>query len=96
MITLVPNSTISPVCDVKNSNSFLSVSGKLATLGLFFVKNKDQKNSKAFKNYQVIRAESPPLTLKVPIPQNGQKHSNNSNCLSVFDHFVKLALKGLR
>ena len=36
------------------------------------------------------------LTLEAPIPQNGQTHSNNSsailptNCLSVFDHFVKL------
>ena len=33
------------------------------------------------------------------IPQNGQTHSNNwsaiANCLSVFDHFVGLALKGL-
>ena len=28
----------------------------------------------------------------MPIPQNGQTHSNN---LSAFDHFVKLALKGL-
>ena len=33
-------------------------------------------------------------------PQNCQTHSNNSsatadNCLSVFDHFVRLALKGL-
>ena len=27
-------------------------------------------------------------------PQNGQTHSNN--CLSVFDHFVGLAFKGLR
>ena len=38
------------------------------------------------------------LTLKAPIPQNGQTHSNNSSavCFSVFDHFVELALKGLR
>ena len=45
------------------------------------------------------------LTLQAPIPQNGQTPSNNSsatadellptNCLSVFDHFVKLAFKGL-
>ena len=28
----------------------------------------------------------------MPIPQNGQTHSND---LSVFDHFVILALKGL-
>ena len=28
-------------------------------------------------------------------PQNGQTHSNNCNYLSVFDHFVALALKGL-
>ena len=33
------------------------------------------------------------LTLEAPTPQNGQTHSNN--CLSVFDHFVGLALKGL-
>ena len=31
------------------------------------------------------------LILKAPIPQNRQTH-----CLSVFDHFVKLALEGLR
>ena len=32
------------------------------------------------------------------IPQNGQTHSNNSttNCFSMFDHFVGLALKGLK
>ena len=45
------------------------------------------------------------LTLQAPIPQNGQTPSNNSsattdellptNCLNVFDHFVKLAFKGL-
>ena len=41
------------------------------------------------------------LTLHAQTPQNGQTHSNNSsatadeNCLSVFDHFVSLALKGL-
>ena len=35
----------------------------------------------------------------MPTPQNGQTQSNNSlaftNSLSVFDHFVGLALKGL-
>ena len=33
----------------------------------------------------------------MPISQNSQTHSNNSlaNCLSVFGHFVGLALKGL-
>ena len=38
------------------------------------------------------------LTLYAPISQNSQTHSNNAsaNCLSVFDHFVGLALKGLR
>ena len=38
------------------------------------------------------------LTLWAPISQNGQTHSNNlsANCLSVFDHFVGLALKELR
>ena len=38
------------------------------------------------------------LTLQAPIPQNGQTYSNKSsptNCLSVFDHIVGLALKGL-
>ena len=37
------------------------------------------------------------LTLWAPTPQNGQTHSNNSSaeCLSVFDHFVGLVLKGL-
>ena len=33
------------------------------------------------------------LTLSVPTPQNSQAHSN---CLSVFDHFVGLALRVLR
>ena len=38
------------------------------------------------------------LTLLAPISQNDQTHSNNlpTNCLSVFDHFMGLALKGLR
>ena len=37
----------------------------------------------------------------MPTPQNGQIHSNNSSaisptdCFSVFDHFMGLALKGL-
>ena len=33
----------------------------------------------------------------MPISQNGQTDSNklSANCLSLFDHFVKLALKGL-
>ena len=39
------------------------------------------------------------LTLLAPTPQNGQTNSNNlvlpTNCSSVFDHFVRLALKGL-
>ena len=63
MITLKTGKAICPVCDVKNSNSVSSVSGKLTTLGLFFVENKiEQKrkldsflfsgenNSKSFKN----------------------------------------------
>ena len=42
------------------------------------------------------------LTFLVPTSQNGQTHSNNSSaisrryCLSVSDHFARLALKGLR
>ena len=42
------------------------------------------------------------LTFLVPTSQNGETHSNNSSaisrryCLSVFDHFARLALKGLR
>ena len=35
------------------------------------------------------------LTLQAPISQNGQTQSNNSNCLSVFDHFVGFVLNGL-
>ena len=37
-------------------------------------------------------------TLYAATSQNGQTHSNNSsaNCLSMFDHFVGLVLKGLR
>ena len=37
------------------------------------------------------------LTLYAPTPQNGHRHSNNSlaNCMSVFNHFGGLALKGL-
>ena len=39
------------------------------------------------------------LTLEESTPQNGQTHWSNSplptNCLSVFDHFMWLALKGL-
>ena len=37
----------------------------------------------------------------MPVPQNGETHSKkfvgklSANCLSVFDHFVKLALEGL-
>ena len=41
MITLKLGKAISPVCDVKNTNSVSSVSGKLTTLVLFFVENKD-------------------------------------------------------
>ena len=36
------------------------------------------------------------LTLSAPIPQNCQTHSNNLSTVSLFDHFVELALKGLR
>ena len=37
------------------------------------------------------------LTLHARTPQNGQTHSDNlpTNCLSLFDHFVGLALKEL-
>ena len=47
--------------------------------------------------YSALSVLSTPkiLIFLAPIPQNGQTHSNNSNCLSVFAHFVKLALKGL-
>ena len=40
MISLKIGRAICPVCDIKNS-SVLWVSGKLTTLGLFFVENKD-------------------------------------------------------
>ena len=42
------------------------------------------------------------LTLQAPTPQNGQTHSNNSSAtadelfLSVLNHFMGLALKGLK
>ena len=45
MITLKIGKAICPVCDVKNSNSVSSVSGKLTTLGLFFAANKDLTSS---------------------------------------------------
>ena len=51
------------------------------------------------KNRITVLPQIAHLTLsQVPISQNGQTHSNNSlaNCLSVLDHFVGLALKGLR
>ena len=40
------------------------------------------------------------LTSQAPISQNGQTHSFNSlvvakDCLSVFEHFVGLGLKGI-
>ena len=41
MIMLKIIKSILPVCDVRNSNSILSESGKLTTLRLFFVENKD-------------------------------------------------------
>ena len=41
------------------------------------------------------------VILKAPTPQNGQTHKTirwlfPTNCLSVFEHFVGLALKGIR
>ena len=36
------------------------------------------------------------LTPSALTSQNSQEHLKNSNCLSVFDHFVVLVLKGLR
>ena len=41
MITLKIGKSICPGCDVKNSNMVLLLSGKLTTLGLFFVEDKD-------------------------------------------------------
>ena len=35
------------------------------------------------------------LILLAPTPQNSQTHSNSTSCLSVFDDFVGLVLKGL-
>ena len=51
------------------------------------------------ENRKITAAEA--LTLQAPTPQNGQAHSNNSSVcfskiLSVFDHFVGLALKTLK
>ena len=83
MVTLKFMKVITPVCDVENANSLSSVRGKLTTLfALFFVKNKDStktkigwfaffkeniKHFKAFKNCQIIRPESLPLS-KVQFP----------------------------
>ena len=36
------------------------------------------------------------LTIYVPTPQNGQTHSAKAGELFVFDHFLRLALKGLK
>ena len=41
------------------------------------------------------------MTLSAPIPQNGHltqtiRRQFSDDCLSVFDHFVKLALQGLK
>ena len=55
----------------KLKQSVSSVRGKLTTLGLFLVENKDwakaEIGSKTFKNCQVIRAEIPPLTLSLAL-----------------------------
>ena len=40
----------------------------------------------------LVEIEISKLTLSASTPQNGQTHSN---CLSVFDHFVRLAFNGL-
>ena len=45
MITLKIGKAVCPVCDVKNSNSVSLGSGKLTTLGLLFVENKDWANA---------------------------------------------------
>ena len=46
MIGLKNENAISPVCDDKKPNSVLSVSGKLTTLGIFFVESKDRTKAK--------------------------------------------------
>ena len=55
----------------KLKQSVSSVRGKLTTLGLFFVENKDwvkaEIGSKTFKNCKVIRAETPPLNLSLTL-----------------------------
>ena len=58
--------------------------------------NKDTKSTIKTLRWQSYNSDHN-LTLYAPISQNGQTHSNNSSakCLSVFDHFVGLALKGL-
>ena len=60
----------------------------------------DIKEPNAFtKNYDLNASKRTLLllTLYAPISQNGQTHTicwqSPTNCLSVFDHFVELALK---
>ena len=46
MIALKNENTVPPVCDDKKPNSVSSISGKLATLGIFFVEIKDWTKAK--------------------------------------------------
>ena len=64
--------TISPVCDVKNSNSFSPVCGTSAPLGLFFIERKDLTKMKvgqfiflALNQLKTVRSSDPRVHLQV-------------------------------
>ena len=73
MITLKIIKANSPVCDIENSNSVSSVSGKLTTLGLFFVGkllNKNENCALCFlkeeitlKHWKTVRSSDPIVNL---------------------------------
>ena len=68
----------------------------LSVLAFDDTENGNKRVKKSHRKYFLPRADITNynvLTLQAPIPLNGQTHSN---WLSVFDQFVKLALKGLR
>ena len=63
-----------------------------------FTEEEDNKLTELTKKFGTGEKDSF-FTLYMPTPQNGQRHTicqqKLMNCLSVFDHFVELALKGL-
>ena len=59
-----------------------------------YLQKKKKNESSIFKHNVNPLSVNPAKWSNTLKQQNGQPHS--SNCLSVFDHFVGLALKGLR